>query len=58
MQTLRFAEVSALHLEPEAFAHLRALAGTQPTRRSGFGYDAETREVCGYVTKESLMTSW
>lgn len=51
MQTLRFAEVSALHLEPEAFAHLRALAGTQPTRRSGFGYDAETREVCGYVTR-------
>ena len=41
METLRFAEVSALHLEPETFAQLRTLADTQPGRPGGFGYDAE-----------------
>lgn len=41
MDTLRFAEVSALHLEPETFAQLRALADTQPSRPGGFSYDAD-----------------
>jgi len=40
MQTLRFVEVSALHLEHETFAQLRTLADTQPGRPGGFGYDA------------------
>lgn len=41
METPRFAEVSALHLEPETFARLRNLADTQPGRPGGFGYDAD-----------------
>lgn len=41
MQTLRYAEVSALHLEAETFAQLRTLADTQPGRPGGFGYEAD-----------------
>ena len=41
MQILRYAEVSALHLEPETFAQLRTLADTQPGRPGGFGYEAK-----------------
>ena len=41
METLRYSEVSALHLEPDTFARLRALAATRPGRPGGFGYDAE-----------------
>lgn len=41
MEALRFAEVSALHLEPETFARLRTVADSQPGRPGGFGYDAD-----------------
>jgi hypothetical protein len=41
MDTRRFGEVSVLHLEPETYARLLALAEGGPGRPGGTGYDPE-----------------
>lgn len=41
MDTRRFGEVSVLHLEPETYAKLLALAEAGPGRPGGIGYDPD-----------------